>query len=83
MRIFHRDSSKTFDSMEIFLTIEEADELRARIEGLVNNPKAHHIHLDTDEKDGVMQKELTVAVYTNDNLQEFDERSREIIINDK
>lgn len=74
MRIFERTTNQVFEEIELFLTIDEANELCGRLEGLVSNIKAHHIHMDTDNK------ELIVAIYTKENLDEFDERSRELIL---
>lgn len=77
MRILERNSNQVFEEIEIFLTLDEANELRGRLDGLISDLKIHHIHLDSDDK------ELTVAIYTNENLDEFDERSRELITNNK
>ena len=74
MRIFERNTNQVFEEIEIFLTLEEANELCGRLDGLISNLKAHHIHLDSDNK------ELMVASYTKENLDEFDERSRELIL---
>ncbi len=74
MRIFERNTNQVFEEIEIFLTLEEANELCGRLDGLISNLKAHHIHLDSDNK------ELMVAIYTKENLDEFDERSRELIL---
>jgi len=80
MRILNRSEDKALDRIEIFLTPEEAEELRGRISGLLGDMKTHHIHLDTDEKDGIYQRELIIAIYCDDNIGEFDERSKKLII---
>ncbi len=83
MRILNRSENQALDSIEIFLTKDEAEELRARVSGLLDNPSGHHIHLDTDEKNGRFERELIIAIYEKDNLGEFDERSRKLIVEGK
>ncbi|MFC2093369.1 hypothetical protein ACFLSV_05660 [Bacteroidota bacterium] len=83
MRILQRDTNQVFDNIEIFLTLEEADNLRAHVEGLIDQPEYGHIHVLGDEINGVVMKELTVAVYTKDNLNEFDDKSKKLILEDK
>lgn len=79
MRILNRETNQVFDSIEIFLTREEGEELLARMSGLLSNSKTHHIHLDTDEIDGRYERELIVSIYTNNNIEEFDDRSKLLI----
>ncbi|MEO6696243.1 MAG: hypothetical protein ABIY50_11695 [Ignavibacteria bacterium] len=83
MRILNRSENQALDSIEIFLTRDEAEELRARISGLLDNPSAHHIHLDADEMNGRFERELIIAIYEKGNLSEFDERSRKLIVEGK
>ena len=83
MRILHRDTNQVFDDMEIFLTMEEANELIAHLSGLIEQPEYGHVHVFGDEKDGVLYKELTIAIYTEDNLDEFDDQSQKLILEDK
>ena len=82
MRIFHRDSNQIFDDIELFLTLDEVKELAGRLWGLGDDPKGHHFHLVETEGDKII-KEITVAIVTDNNLEEFDERSREVLLNDK
>ncbi|HRE11280.1 MAG TPA: hypothetical protein PLN22_10725 [Ignavibacteria bacterium] len=57
-------------------------ELAGRLWGLGDDPKGHHFHLVETEEDKII-KEITVAIVTDNNLEEFDERSREVLLNDK
>ncbi len=57
----------------------EARELIGYLEGLLNHPEHHHTHLN----DSDYQREITVALYTGDNLPAFDERSKRLLIEDK
>jgi len=59
------------------MTKEEMLELSGYLEGLATNPIGHHFHFDTDGK------EITGAIYTDSNIDEFDERSRELILTGK
>ena len=83
MRILHRETNQVFNDIEIFLTVEEAQWLSAKLDWLWEHPEDHHSHLETDLVGNKYQKELTVAVYTEDNLKQFDERSRKLILEDK
>ena len=80
MKIFHRETNQLFDDIEIFLSVDELHQLKSYVCQLIENPSIHHIHLleDIDKSDS---KEITIAIVTNDNINEFDERSREVILN--
>ncbi|MEO6696242.1 MAG: hypothetical protein ABIY50_11690 [Ignavibacteria bacterium] len=83
MRIYNRESDKTFDNIEIFFTPEEAAEVMNKLKWLIDHPSDIDADIDSDEVDGVYQKELTVSVYTKENLKYFDSRSRKVIEEDK
>lgn len=82
MRILQRETDKVFDTIEIFLTIDEARKLKGILEHMVENPNSGHSHLEADLKENVFQKELTIAIYSDENLSEFDERTKKLILND-
>ena len=63
--------------------MEEAKELDAHLCGLIRKPIDGHVHVFGDEKDGVIYKELTITICTEDNLSEFDEQSQKLILEDK
>ena len=46
---------------------------------LIENHKIHHIHVNDESN----QHEVTIALYDNNNLLDFDVRSREVILNNK
>ena len=75
MRILDVDSDRAMANISIYLTPSEAKEMLGYLEQLVSHPEGHHIHLNDQE----YEHEITVAVYTADNLGEFDERSRRLI----
>ncbi len=75
MRIYDPESKKSLHNIFIFLTPEEADELGQSARDLAKNPEKHHHHVpDLDGK-----REIMVAVYTYQNLANFDAESRKII----
>jgi len=78
MRILDEANDRSMKRVSLYLTPEEARSLLLQLEKLLATPKIHHIH-STDEG---LQREITVAVYTRLNLQEFDERSRKLIERD-
>jgi hypothetical protein len=77
------------DSVTLYLTPDEAGQLAAYLEQLAEDPvRWHHSHLEESEIIGVNAKgvtigrvvrEITVAVYVDENLNQFDERSRRLI----
>jgi hypothetical protein len=80
MRILDDDGDRKLDSVTLYLTIGEAEELAADLPRLVSSPKAKHTHVyDRD-----MKKELTVCIYdekTTDGYG-FNERSKKLIVED-
>ena len=83
MRILSYEIDKAFDEIFVYLTPNEEKELVERLNGLTDDHSIHHIHLDTDELNGQFKKMLTIAIYTEDNLDDFDERSKKLILEDK
>ena len=75
MKIYDRDNKKVLDRITLFLTPEEARMLADYLTDLYEHPEHHHAHV-TDEE---YQNEITVAVYTKENIDSFDKESRNII----
>ncbi|HWA05188.1 MAG TPA: hypothetical protein VG961_01480 [Ignavibacteria bacterium] len=67
-----------FEEIELFLTADELSQLSSYANELIERPSIHHVHL-SENMDSGNSKEITVAIVTDDNLDEFDERSREVI----
>ncbi|MEO8513249.1 MAG: hypothetical protein ABI543_06805 [Ignavibacteria bacterium] len=82
MRIFHRDSNLVFNDIELFLTVDELNQLSSYANQLLEKPSIHHIHL-LENVESSNSKEITIAIVTNGNLHKFDERSREVILYNK
>lgn len=84
MRIFNYPTNSIFDEIDIYLTPNEIKEMINKMSNLLEDSKLHHIHLSEYNQDSSkIIKEINVCVYTNNNLSEFDERSRKIILEDK
>jgi len=79
MRIYDTDGDKALNEICIYLTLEEAQELRAGLSMLIKDPAKHHDHVS----DADCKKKLTVAVYAESNIDQFDQRSRRLIEEDR
>jgi hypothetical protein len=79
MRILDDKSDKKLDAVSIFLTKKEAIQLRGYLNQLLINPGLQHFHLPSSD----FQKEITICLYTEDNLATLDERSKKLILNDE
>ncbi len=79
MRILDNISDKSLKNVILYLTFEEASELRDSLDELLEKPLHNHAHVSSED----YQKEVTVCIYDVNNLQGFDERSKSLIINDE
>lgn len=79
MRILDEISDKSLDKVAIYLTHDEALELRDSLIDLLEKSLNNHAHIPSEN----LQKEITVCVYDFDNLNGFNERSVSLIKNDE
>lgn len=79
MRILDDESDKKLDNVSIFLTKEEAMQLRGYLNQLLDNPTLQHSHLSSSD----YQKEITVCLYDEKNLRNFNQRSIKLIKEEK
>lgn len=82
MRILDDSSGRALKSVTIYLTPAEAVALAGYCEQLAEDPvKWHHSHLDeyAAERREDAFREITIAVYVDENLDQFDARSRRLI----
>jgi acyl-CoA reductase-like NAD-dependent aldehyde dehydrogenase len=77
MRIVDGETMKPLRSVTVLLTPEEAAELASKVKGLDAGMGAH-IHVN----DSDFKWEVTVSIYTPDNMQYFREDIRRIILED-
>jgi hypothetical protein len=79
MRILDERADRPLRLVTLYLTPTEARQLASDLEQLADEPvNWHHSHLEEIEGDRVV-RELTVAVYVDENLDQFDQRSRRLI----
>jgi len=83
MRIYNYDINKSFEEIFIYLTPNEIIELIQKLEHLLKKPKTHHIHLNELDSNDEISCEMTVSIYTSENINEFDERSKKLITEGK
>jgi len=76
MKIYDNEHKRVLNEVTIFLTPEEAAELASDAQDLSENPGKHHHHITS--QDG--STEVIVAVYTADNLDQFDHESRGVVL---
>jgi hypothetical protein len=79
MRIYDADTDKKVNRITLYLSTDEANEMKDALEALLSDRKNHH-HEHIPDSD--FKREITVCIYREDNLSTFDERSRKIILND-
>jgi hypothetical protein len=78
MRIYNQDTDEKVNRITLYLTPDEAKELKDSLELIINNnEKHHHEHIPDREDD--FKREITVCIYKKSDLSKFDERSRKLI----
>lgn len=79
MRILDDESDRKLDNVSIFLTKEEAMQLRGYLNQLLDNSNLQHCHLSSID----YQKEITICLYDEKKLENFNQRSIKLIKDDK
>ena len=79
MRILDNANVRPIKQITLYLTMDEAKSLYNQLDKLISKPKIHHIHFEDES----FEREITVAIYTDSNISEFDERSRRLIEKDE
>ncbi len=75
MKIYDPESKRILKRVNLFLTPDEAAELGYSATDLSDHPDKHHHHVNDPE----YKNEITVSVYTDENLSSFDEESRRVL----
>lgn len=75
MKIYDPESKRVLSDVTLFLTPEEAAQVAASVQALADDPSQHHTHVN----DADYQVEITVAVYTPETMDQFDDESRRVI----
>lgn len=77
MRMLDDETDRPLKLVSIFLTPDEAREMRGYLDHLISDPAAQHSHLS----DSDLSHEIIVSVYT-DSLAGFHERAKRLILYD-
>ena len=78
MRILDESADKKLDRVMIYFTKEEASEMKDSLELLLSNKTAHY-HINDES----FEKEITISLYSKEDLSHFDARSKKLIEEDK
>lgn len=82
MRIYNQDTDKKVNKVTLFLTYEEAAELKDSLELILENSEKHN-HEHIPDREDAFKREITVCIYKMDNLSGFNDRSKKLILNDE
>jgi len=75
MRILDEDRDQAIERVTVFLTRSEAGEMRDMLNALLSGDVDQHVHVS----DSDFRREVTLAIYSEDDLSHFSERARRII----
>lgn len=78
MRLLDKKNKNKLDKIVIYLTKEEANELSSSLLEVLKNPSRHE-HIPSDD----YTKEITICIYDENNISNFDERSQLLIKEDR
>ncbi|MBS0621607.1 MAG: hypothetical protein JSR80_01450 [Verrucomicrobia bacterium] len=81
MRISDDITDKKLDSITLFLTESEAVQLKSYLEQFLEKPKDEGLHFHLSSAD--YQKEVTVCIYTPENIKMLHPRAQKLILEDK
>jgi len=82
MRLLDEIANKPLSNITLLLTHNEAGELRDKLDELIKNyGKGWHDHIS--DSDNEYQREITVAIYKDTDISEFNERIQHLIKNDE
>lgn len=79
MRILNEIDEISLKKIILFLTMEEALELRDSLNDLIERPLDNHSHITSDD----YKKEVTVCIYDLNNLEGFGQKAIDLIQNDE
>jgi hypothetical protein len=79
MHIHDVDNDTVTSNAVLYLKASEAQELVDDLKALLKKPQGNHAHINSDD----YKKEITICIYDIDNLDDFDDVSREIILSEK
>ena len=78
MHIYDPNTDTELNAITIYLTPQEASELHDELTRLLAQPRGNHAHLSSAD----FQREATICIYRKEDIDTFDDRSKEIIKTD-
>ena len=78
MKIYDSKSKRELGRVTLYLTPDEASELADTARSLAKNPNQHHGHVNNAD----YSREVTIAVYTPENMSQFDAESQRLLEDD-
>jgi hypothetical protein len=75
LKIYDKNSNRVMNSVTIYLTPAEAQQLGDFAKQLALHPEDHHAHISNPNE----SVEVTIAVYTRENINQFDVVSRNLL----
>ena len=78
MRLLDIDHDQAFNNLGLYLTPVEARQMIDYLQSLLADPDANHAHLN----DSAYKHEVTLFIYTDSNIQYYDEHSKRLINGD-
>ena len=79
MHILDKKKDEKIDHLIIYLTKEEAKETVDSILDLLKSQEKHHVHVSSQD----YQKEITYIIYDTQDINNYDERTKKLILEDK
>lgn len=76
MRFVNSSTRERLREVTVLLKREEAQQLLVSLQDLLEGSAGHHVHVS----DGEFRQELTLSLYSSQNLDSFDPASRRIIL---
>ena len=67
MRIYNLDSNKKVNKVILYLTSDEAQEMKDSLELLLNNNEKHQ-HEHVPDRESNFKREITLCIYKDNNL---------------
>ena len=84
MRIYSPEEDKAYSKLDIIIPENDINDIIDLLKELKENPAITHLDLmDFNENHDKIECQLYFSIYTGDNISKFDERSREVILNDE
>ncbi|NKB23587.1 MAG: hypothetical protein GKR87_04255 [Kiritimatiellae bacterium] len=79
MHIYDPDNEKVIDNVTLYLTPAEAKEIYDDLKRVMDKPRGNHAHISSAD----LQREITICIYREEDLDTFDEKSKEILLETK